>query len=100
ERRFDEALTVCQRLLDEYPDVDDGLERSARVHDAMGNHALAADFWRRALHFIENPERRPFFDPEVFEDYRQRLNAARERAARSPDAAAQRASLAEEDQAP
>lgn len=44
DRRFDDALAACDRLLREFPDVQDGFERSALVHAAMGNHALAADF--------------------------------------------------------
>ena len=56
-RRFDEALVNCQRLLVEFPEVVDGLERSAAVHAAMDNHALAADFYRKALHFVTHPSR-------------------------------------------
>lgn len=54
-RRFDEALTACDRLLKELPEVVDGLERSAMVHSAMGEHARAADFYRSALAFVTHP---------------------------------------------
>lgn len=99
EQRFDEALAVCQRLLDEYPDVADGMHRSATVHYAMGNYAVAADFWQRTLHFIEHPEERPFYDPEVFDDYRHRIAEARQRAAEIEAAASQVAPTAAEDHA-
>ncbi len=81
ERRFDEALAACERLRREYPDVADGFERSALVHDALGNHALAADFWTKAVDFIEDPVRRDGYDEELIDDYRQRRDAARARAA-------------------
>ncbi len=55
--RFDEALQVCQRLLQQFPDVVDGLERSALVHAARGDHATAADYYRRALAFVTHPSR-------------------------------------------
>lgn len=94
EERFEDALLACERLLREYPDVSDGFERSARVHDALGNHALAADFWKRAVDFVEHPERRDGYSPELIEDFRQRMNAARERAA-----AAQAAHTADQERA-
>jgi len=56
--RLEEAMLVCRRLLDEFPDVVDGLERSAMVHAKMGNHAVAADFFRRAHAFVTHPSRR------------------------------------------
>jgi tetratricopeptide (TPR) repeat protein len=83
QERFEEALLACERLLRDYPDVGDGFERSALVHDALGNHALAADFWSKAVDFVEHPDRRDGYDEELIEDFRQRMNAARERAAQS-----------------
>lgn len=70
-RRFDEAIAACKRLLEEFPEVVDGLERSGMVHAAMGEHALAADFYRRALEFVTAPERRD--DYEVDDFYRQQI---------------------------
>ena len=61
-RRFDEALVACRRLLDEFPEVVDGLERSAAVHAAMENHALAADFYRQALDFVTHPSRKADYE--------------------------------------
>lgn len=75
ERRFDDALAACDRLLQEFPDVQDGFERSALVHAAMGNHALAADFMRRAVDFVTDPVRREYYDDEAIQWYRDRLDA-------------------------
>lgn len=86
ERRHDEALVACDRLLREYPDVHDGFERSALVHDALGNHQLAADFWSKTVEFVEHPDRRDGYDEELIEDYREHLAAARARAAATAEA--------------
>ena len=72
-RRFDEALGACERLLLEYPEVIDGLERSAMVHEARGNHALALDFYRRALAFTELPDQHDGFDEDGREYFRERI---------------------------
>ncbi len=69
ERRFDHALAACQRLLNEHPDVVDGLERSAAVHAALGNHQLAADFYSRAFAFVTDPVRADDYEDADF--YRQ-----------------------------
>jgi tetratricopeptide (TPR) repeat protein len=58
ERRFDEALAACKRLQEEFPEVVDWLERAAMVYAAMGDHAVAADYYRKALEFITHPSRR------------------------------------------
>jgi tetratricopeptide (TPR) repeat protein len=70
-RRFDEALAACNRLLAEFPDVVDGFERSGLVHAKMGNHTLAADFYRKALDFVTHPSRRDEYDDVDF--YREQL---------------------------
>jgi tetratricopeptide (TPR) repeat protein len=57
EGRFDEARAACNRLLEEFPDVPDGLERSGMLHAKMGNHDLAADFYRKAFNFVTHPSR-------------------------------------------
>ena len=85
-RHFDEALAVCRRLLAEYPDVADGLERSGLVHAALGDHATAAAFYRDALAFVTHPSRRD--DYEGIEYYEELLRRQEELAAR---AAAERA---------
>jgi tetratricopeptide (TPR) repeat protein len=64
ENRFDDALAACKRLLQEFPEVVDGLERSGMVHAKIGNHALAADFYRQALAFISDPSRRNDYEDD------------------------------------
>jgi tetratricopeptide (TPR) repeat protein len=64
--RFDEALSACARLLEEFPEVVDGLERSGMVHAKMGNHALAADFYRRAFAFVTDPSRRDDYEDQDY----------------------------------
>lgn len=78
-RRFDEALTVCRRLLAEYPQVVDGLERSGLVHAALGDHATAAAFYRDALAFVTHPSRRDDYDG--IEWYQEQLARQQELAA-------------------
>ena len=69
--RFDEALAACTRLLEEFPDVVDGFERSGLVHAKMGNHTLAADFYRKALDFVTHPSRRDDYEDVDF--YREQV---------------------------
>ena len=71
---LDEALAVCDQLQRKYPDVIDGLERSATVHAARGDWALAASYYRRALAFTERPDQHDGFDEEVRVDLRERLD--------------------------
>lgn len=98
EQRYDEALVACERLLREYPDVSDGFERSARVHDALGNYATAASFWRLALDFIEHPSRRRDYDEGVIEQTRQDMLRSEQLAAQA--AATKLAPPAEAEPAP
>jgi tetratricopeptide (TPR) repeat protein len=74
--RLDEALAVCEQLQRKYPDVIDGLERSAMVHQARGDWAVAASFYKRALAFTEQPDQRDGFDEEVRVDLRKRIARA------------------------
>lgn len=73
EKRFDEALAVCERLRTEFPDVHDWLERSAMVHEARGDHRLALDFYRRHVAFITAPERRDGYDEELIDIFRNKV---------------------------
>ena len=98
QARYDEALEACERLLREYPDVSDGFERSALVHDALGNFATAASFWQQALDFIEHPSRRHDYDEELIEQTRQDMLRSQELAAQA--AATQLAPTAEAEPAP
>jgi hypothetical protein len=73
EKRFDEALAACDRLLREWPEVAEGLERSAQVHEAMGSNAIAIDFYRRAIEFTERPEQRDGYDEEIRQEWRDKI---------------------------
>jgi tetratricopeptide (TPR) repeat protein len=95
ERRFDDALAACKRLLDAFPDVGDGLERSGEVHEAMGKHALAADFYRHAHAFVSDPVRRADYDEELIDHWRLKAEV-QERLATEGD----RASSADQERAP
>ena len=78
-RRFDEADAACQRLLTEYPDVVDGLERSALVAAARGDHAAAATFYRKAYAFVTDPIRRHEYEEPDY--YREQAEQEERRAA-------------------
>jgi len=41
------------------------------VHAKLGNHALAADFYRKALDFVTHPSRRDDYDDADF--YREQV---------------------------
>jgi tetratricopeptide (TPR) repeat protein len=70
--RLDEAERLAQRLLDEYPQVPDGLERSAMIAEARGDLKRALDFYQRTLEFtmindgLEEPGRQYFRDKIQF----------------------------------
>jgi tetratricopeptide (TPR) repeat protein len=64
ERRFDDALKACEQLLQDFPDVVDGLDRYAAVYEAMGNLMQARDYYQRALEFTNLPEQQSGFDDE------------------------------------
>ena len=82
-QRLDEALASCERLLTEYPDVVDGLERSAMVYDARGDLPLAIDFYRRSLAFSERPEQRDGFDEDGRDYFREKIDELDARMRRS-----------------
>lgn len=75
EKRLDEALAACERLRVEFPEAPDWLERSAMAHEALGNSALATDFYRKSLAFTELPEQRDGFDEGMRDFYRQKISA-------------------------
>jgi hypothetical protein len=88
EQHFDEALAVCERLREEWPEVVDGLDRAAFVHEAMGHHALALDFYRQALEFTERPDQYDGFDEDLRQEWRDKIQelATRLTAAEAEDA--------------
>lgn len=65
ESRFSEAEQVCNRLLAEYPDQVDGLERLGMTYLAQGKKREAASCYRKAAEFMATHEG---FDDESIED--------------------------------
>jgi len=52
--QLDEAEQAARELLVRYPDVHDGFERLAMVYEARGDRAQAAEYYRKALAFMED----------------------------------------------
>ncbi len=73
EKRYIEALAVCDRLRTEYPHTIDWLDRSAMVLEARGDLTPAVAFYRRALAFTEQPDHLDYFDDEGREYFRQKI---------------------------
>jgi tetratricopeptide (TPR) repeat protein len=56
ENKLDEAEAVSRKLLDEYPDQVDGLNRLAMVYEARGEKRKAAEYYRKAADFAKSNE--------------------------------------------
>lgn len=56
QNQLDEAEAVSLRLLNEYPDQIDGLNRLAMVYEARGEKGKAAEHYRKAYHFAMSHE--------------------------------------------
>ena len=73
---LDAAEAAAHDLLARFPDVHDGYDRLGMVCEARGNHAQAAEYYRRAIDVIRShPE---FYEPEfeaVFQKLVARLEA-------------------------
>jgi tetratricopeptide (TPR) repeat protein len=74
ERRFDEALALCERLRKDYPDTIDWLDRSAMLHEKRGDLASACDFYQRALAFTQLPEQHDCFDDQGRAYFRRKIS--------------------------
>lgn len=62
--KLDEAEAQCHKLLEQYPDDVDGLDRLAAVYEARGENRMAAEYYRRAAGFMGS---RPGFENEAIE---------------------------------
>jgi tetratricopeptide (TPR) repeat protein len=71
-RQFGKAREGCQKLLDEYPDQVDGLEHFASLYEAEGDLAMAAEYCRKAVHFMQT---NPGFDDEGIDWYSEKAAA-------------------------
>jgi len=70
---FDEAETACHELRQRYPEMHDWIDRTAMLHEARGDHALAADFYRRTLAYMEDPANVDGFDEDGRQYYRDKI---------------------------
>ena len=61
QNRLDEAEAVSQKLLTDYPDQVDGLNRLATVYEARGEKNKAAEYYRKAANFAKS---NPGFDEQ------------------------------------
>jgi hypothetical protein len=66
---LEEAERVSRDLLRRFPDQLDGIEGLARVYEARGESAAAAEHYRRAALFAERGEG---YDPDLIADLRRR----------------------------
>lgn len=66
ENRLDEAEAVSRKLLAEYPDQIDGLERLAQVHEARGEIGKAVAYYHKAADFAKS---KPGFDQQSVNMY-------------------------------
>ena len=62
QNRLDEAEAVSEKLLADYPDQVDGLNRLAMVYEARGEKNRAADYYRKAADFAKS---NPGFDKQM-----------------------------------
>jgi tetratricopeptide (TPR) repeat protein len=54
--KYDEAETVCQTLLEQFPEQIDGLHRYAEVFEAKGDNLKAAEYYRKTAEFAKQAE--------------------------------------------
>jgi len=62
QNRLDEAEAVSHKLLTDYPDQVDGLNRLAMVYEARGEKSKAAVYYRKAADFAKS---NPGFDNQM-----------------------------------
>jgi len=62
QNRLDEAEAVSRKLLTDYPDQVDGINRLAMVYEARGENSKAAAYYRKAADFAES---NPDFDKQM-----------------------------------
>ena len=78
--KLDEAEAVGRQLLERYPEVPDGLERLAAVHEARGDFAKAAKRYRQAAELIEGQDG---YDPEMNQFFKEQAAKLEQKAGAS-----------------
>ena len=64
-KKYDQAEKLCQRLLDDYPEVFDGHQRLAMLREAQGRFQEAAEHYGMVLEMMkQNPTN---VDPETIQ---------------------------------
>jgi tetratricopeptide (TPR) repeat protein len=71
QNRLDEAETAAQMLLQNYPEVHDGIERLAMVYEARGDRPRAIEMYEKSLQFTLTHEG---YDEEMREYYRNKIS--------------------------
>jgi len=71
QRKLDEAEAVSRKLLEDYPDQIDGLDRLAQVYEARGEKEKAIEYYRKAADFAGSM---PGFDKESIDWYLSEAN--------------------------
>lgn len=73
-KRFDEAEQLCKELLQRYPEVIDGHDRLAMLHEAQGRFEEAATHYAEVLAIIER--HREDYDPAMRDAFERRHRTA------------------------
>ena len=71
EGRLDEAEIAAKKLLQDYPEVHDGLERLAMVYEARGDRGRALEMYEKSLAFTLNNEN---YAEEMRDYYRHKIH--------------------------
>ena len=71
QRKLDEAEAVSRKLLADYPDQIDGLDRLAQVYEARDEKEKAVEYYRKAVNFARSM---PGFDQESIDWYLSEVN--------------------------
>jgi tetratricopeptide (TPR) repeat protein len=69
--RLDDAEALANKLLQDYPEVPDGLERLAMVYEARGDVGRAIEMYQRSLEFTLNNDG---YDEEISDYYRNKIH--------------------------
>ncbi len=71
QNKLDEAEAVSRKLLADYPDQIDGLDRLAQVYEARDEKEKAIEYYRKAADFARSM---PGFDQESIDWYLSEAN--------------------------